>query len=245
MEQRIDSNTKPEFAAGTDPAYIPGLTAPAPARTEAEPEAEEETSQRPEETTGEAEETGEATVSDALATEAADGAVDGSGTDDDAADGQDSVKSQDGDASEDGDAGQDGDATQDGDAAAEGSGASSDDEAAPEGEGEGEGEAEAPRGSADGEGGPVFEVSDRRGSIRVDAEGVRFRLDDQEAEFDWAEIGAVEVRTGRFGRRFTVTVHLSSRRWFNAEVEAGARSDLKVWTAELDEALDAHFEEEA
>lgn len=69
------------------------------------------------------------------------------------------------------------------------------------------------------------------------------RLDDREAEFDWSEIGAVEVRTGRFGRRFTVTVHLSSRRWFNAEVEAGSRGDLKTWTAEFDEALDAYFEE--
>ncbi|WP_406145335.1 hypothetical protein [Streptomyces sp. NBC_01012] len=234
MEQRIDSNTKPEFAAGTDPAYIPGLTAPAPARTEAEPEAEEGTSQRLEETTGEAEGTGEAAVSDALATEAADGSVDGSGADDGDAS-KDSVKSQDSDTS------RDGDTSQAGDAATEGSAASSDDEAATEAESE----SEASRGGADGEDGPVFEVSDRRGSIRVDAEGVRFRLDDQEAEFDWAEIGAVEVKTGRFGRRFTVTVHLSSRRWFNAEVEAGARSDLKVWTAELDEALDAHFEEEA
>ena len=33
VEQSIDSTTKPEFAAGTDPAYIPGLTAPAPAVT--------------------------------------------------------------------------------------------------------------------------------------------------------------------------------------------------------------------
>ncbi len=72
-------------------------------------------------------------------------------------------------------------------------------------------------------------MSDRRGSIRVAREGVRFRLDDQEAEFGWDEIGAVETTPARFGRRFTVTVHLSTRRWFNAEVEAGSRSELKAW----------------
>jgi hypothetical protein len=91
--------------------------------------------------------------------------------------------------------------------------------------------------------GPVFAVSDRRGSITADLDGVRFTLDDQEAEFTWDEIGAVEVRTGRFGRRFTVRVHLSPRRWFDAEVEASARRLLKKWTAELDGVLDAYFEE--
>lgn len=40
-----------------------------------------------------------------------------------------------------------------------------------------------------------------------------------------------------------MTVHMSTRRWFNAEVEAPARSSLKEWAAELDEVLDAYFEE--
>ncbi|MFB4421354.1 hypothetical protein C5F59_009690 [Streptomyces sp. QL37] len=208
MEQRIDSNTKPEFAAGTDPAYIPGLTAPAPARTEADAEAEEAAPRKP----GEAEETRETGTADALA----EGVVDDSTDAPDAA----SDAASDGTVSDDTAGGDEVPA----DAAATAA------------------EAVPGKGAAD-EDGPVFEVSDRRGSIRVDADGVRFRLDDQEAEFDWSEIGAVEVKTGRFGRRFTVTVHLSSRRWFNAEVEAGARSDLKKWTTELDEALDAHFEE--
>lgn len=91
--------------------------------------------------------------------------------------------------------------------------------------------------------GPVFEARDRRGSITADREGVRFRLDDQEADFWWDEIGAVEIKTPRFGRRFTVTVHVSSRRWFDAEVEADTRNRLKEWTAELDAVLDAYFEE--
>ncbi|WP_327113525.1 hypothetical protein OG206_07475 [Streptomyces sp. NBC_01341] len=202
MEQRIDSNTKPEFAAGTDPAYIPGLTAPAPARTEAD-------------------------------AEAADAAPEDAGGHDDTdvqdtADIQDAVVEQ---PAGDRAAGPD-------DAVLSGTAVTDDDE----GTAAVTGAAGTDEPGATGDG-PVFEVSDRRGSIRVDAEGVRFRLDDQEAEFDWSEIGAVEVTTGRFGRRFTVTVHLSSRRWFNAEVEADARGRLKEWTAELDAALDAHFEE--
>ncbi|MFJ2439634.1 hypothetical protein ACIOWG_04055 [Streptomyces sp. NPDC087658] len=91
--------------------------------------------------------------------------------------------------------------------------------------------------------GPVFEVSDRRGSITADRDGIRFRLDEEEADFRWDELGAVEVNSPRFARRFTVTAHLSTRRWFTAEVEAPARSTLKEWTAELDTVLDAYFEE--
>ncbi|MEU1223526.1 hypothetical protein [Streptomyces microflavus] len=177
MEQSIDSNKKPEFAAGTDPAFIPlpGLAAPAAIRkTEPEAEAGTETDPEPE---------------DAPRAEAA---------------------------------------------AAPGS------DAEPEAE---ESDAQEQAEEKEAGEGPVFEVSDRRGSIRVAREGIRFRLDDQEAEFDWAEIGAVEMNPARFGRRFTVTVHLSTRRWFNAEVEAASRTQLKEWPAELDAALDAYFEE--
>ncbi|MGP3635233.1 hypothetical protein ACTU45_18005 [Streptomyces sp. 24-1644] len=178
MEQRIDSKTQPEFAAGTDPAFIPGLTAPVTARTEEDVEP------------------ADSLAEDAAVAEPADKAAE---------------------------------------AAAEpeaGPGAEADDAAAPDA---------AERPAEDD--GPVFEVSDRRGSIRADRAGIRFRLDDQEADFTWDEIGAVEVRTARFGRRFTVTVHVSSRRWFNAEVEAATRSALKEWPARLDAALDAYFEE--
>ncbi|MDX3373021.1 hypothetical protein PV390_01275 [Streptomyces sp. ME02-6991-2A] len=175
MEQSIDSNKKPEFAAGTDPAFIPlpGLAAPVATRkTEPESEAAPETDP---ETDPELDEAPEA-AAEAPDTEA------------------DAV-------------------------------------AGAEGEAEG------------AEDGPVFEISDRRGSIRVAREGVRFTLDDQEADFDWSEIGAVEMNPARFGRRFTVTVHLSTRRWFNAEVEAASRAQLKEWPAELDTVLDAYFEE--
>lgn len=91
--------------------------------------------------------------------------------------------------------------------------------------------------------GTSFEVSDRRGSISAGPAGVRFTLDDQQADFGWDEIGAVELKPARFGRRFTVTVHLSSKRWFNGEVEAESRGSLKEWAEGFDAVLDAYFEE--
>ncbi|MFD4024135.1 hypothetical protein ACFWRV_11540 [Streptomyces sp. NPDC058576] len=181
MEQSIDSNKKPEFAAGTDPAFIPlpGLAAPAGTR---KPEAESEAGPEAE--------------------EIRDGELEP--------------------AAEEGDAGKEPEAAEEAAAVGDDADAEAEDE---------------------DEEGPVFEVGDRRGSIRVAREGVRFRLDDQEADFGWDEIGAVETTPARFGRRFTVTVHLSTRRWFNAEVEAESRSQLKGWPAELDKVLDAYFEE--
>lgn len=175
MEQRIDPNTQPAYAAGTDPAYIPGLTAPRPAGTaQEEPEPTEEP------------------VSDDAAVEPV---------------------------------------SEDAEPVAE---AAEDEEDAKDAKDESE------DGAADG---PSFEVSDRRGSISADRAGIRFTLDDQEADFRWDEIGAVELKPARFGRRFTVTVHMSTRRWFNAEVEAAARSSLKEWTEGFDAVLDAYFEE--
>ncbi|MFB7246882.1 hypothetical protein CW362_35115 [Streptomyces populi] len=92
--------------------------------------------------------------------------------------------------------------------------------------------------------GPVFEASDRRASIRADHSGVVLRLDDQEAEFRWDEIGAVETETPRFGKRFTVTVHTPERRWYPIEIEANARARFKEWEEQLDAVLDAYFEDD-
>ncbi|MGC5395398.1 hypothetical protein ACPXCP_06550 [Streptomyces sp. DT20] len=183
MEQRIDPNTQPAYAAGTDPAYIPGLTAPrATGKADEEPERTEEPA------------TEDAVPEDAAPAEA--------------------------------------------EAASEG--AESDGEAVAEAADDEEDEDEKANTDEDG---PAFEVSDRRGSITADREGIRFTLDDQEADFRWDEIGAVELKPARFGRRFTITVHMSSMRWFNAEVEAAARSSLKEWTEGFDAVLDACFEE--
>ncbi|MEV0223663.1 hypothetical protein [Streptomyces sp. NPDC050704] len=93
------------------------------------------------------------------------------------------------------------------------------------------------------EGSPVFEASDRRAKIVADHRGVRLRLDDQEAEFRWDEIGAVETESPRFGKRFTITVHTPDRRWYPIEIEAKARTSFKDWEAQLDEVLDTYFDD--
>ncbi|MGW0854604.1 hypothetical protein [Streptomyces sp. NPDC002690] len=202
MEQSIDSNKKPEFAAGTDPAYIPGLTAPVPVRTGTEDD--------------------EAPPEPADATDSVDGAGD--------ADIQDAVPAEE---SENSDAPED--------AVGEKSGEE------PEGSADADADADDADADADADdadsGAPVFEISDRRGSIRVDRSGIRFTLDDQQADFDWSEVSAVEVKTARTARRFTLTVHISSRRWFNGEVVAESRKRLKEWPEELDVVLDSYFEE--
>jgi hypothetical protein len=92
--------------------------------------------------------------------------------------------------------------------------------------------------------GPVFEAADRRARIVADHKGVRLSLDDQSCEFRWDEVGAVETETGRFGKRFTVTVHTPDRRWYPIEIEATSRSRFKEWEAALDEVLDAYFEDD-
>lgn len=104
----------------------------------------------------------------------------------------------------------------------------------------GDGDAEEPDASVDG---PVFEASDRRARIAADARGVRLRLDEEECEFRWDEIGAVETETPRFGKRYTVTVHTPDRRWYPIEIEATARARFAEWDEQLDAVLDAYFED--
>ncbi|WP_432157069.1 hypothetical protein [Streptomyces sp. bgisy153] len=91
--------------------------------------------------------------------------------------------------------------------------------------------------------GPVFEAADRRARIVADHRGVQLFLDDQECEFRWDEIGAVETETGRFGKRFTVTVHTPGQRWYPIEIEATSRSLFPEWEKRLDAVLDAYFED--
>jgi hypothetical protein len=105
----------------------------------------------------------------------------------------------------------------------------------------GDGEAEEPDASAVA--GPVFEASDRRARITADARGVRLRLDEEECEFRWDEIGAVETETPRFGKRYTVTVHTPDRRWYPIEIEATSRARFAEWDDRLDAVLDAYFDD--
>lgn len=98
---------------------------------------------------------------------------------------------------------------------------------------------------ADAADGPVFEASDRRAKIVADARGVRLSLDEERCEFRWDEIGAVETAAGRFGKRFTVTVHTPDRRWYPIEIDAPARGRITEWESQLDAVLDAYFDENA
>ncbi|MFE1263375.1 hypothetical protein ACFW5X_22940 [Streptomyces albogriseolus] len=190
MEQRIgSSSSKPLEGAGFDPAFIPGLTAPATGREEDAKDTKDAPGTD-----------GDGTVADA-ATEAAPEA-------------EESEKPGDSPAAE---------AAETVEAAEE----SEDDEPEP-----------APEG-------PVFEASDRRAALVADHRGVRLRLDDQECEFRWDEIGAVETETARFGKRYTVTVHTPDRRWYPLEIDADSRSRFAEWDAALDKVLDAYFDDGA
>ncbi|GHG36620.1 hypothetical protein ACWEV9_06830 [Streptomyces albogriseolus] len=190
MEQRIgSSSSKPLEGAGFDPAFIPGLTAPATGREEDAKDTKDAPGTD-----------GDGTVADA-ATEAAPEA-------------EESEKPGDSPAAE---------AAEAVEAAEE----SEDDEPEP-----------AP-------GGPVFEASDRRAALVADHRGVRLRLDDQECEFRWDEIGAVETETARFGKRYTVTVHTPDRRWYPLEIDADSRRRFAEWDAALDKVLDAYFDDGA
>ncbi|MCK8435423.1 hypothetical protein G3I77_21105 [Streptomyces sp. D2-8] len=122
--------------------------------------------------------------------------------------------------------------------------AGEDDETAPEPAETAEASPSEPAEDAEADG-PVFEASDRRARMVADHRGVRLSLDDQECEFRWDEIGAVETETARFGKRYTVTVHTPDRRWYPIEIEAPARSHFKEWDEQLDAVLDAYFEEDA
>ncbi|MEU2659032.1 hypothetical protein ABZ615_27400 [Streptomyces sp. NPDC007325] len=124
-------------------------------------------------------------------------------------------------------------------------------DAVPEAETAAEVEAEAEVEEADAEDvarpapgdGPSFEAADRRGRIVADAEGVRLSYDEEACEFRWDELAAVESEKGRFGKRFTVTVHTPDRRWYPIEIIAPDRGHIAGWEAELDAVLDAYFDE--
>ena len=173
-------------AAGFDPAYIPGITAPRP---------------------DEPKEAAEPSPEDAVPDEAAVAA--------DAVDDVDDERAESADAAEE-------------------------DTAEAEAE---TAEAVAEDGDEEEADGPVFKASDHRGSISAGRRGVTLLLDGETAEFDWSEIGAVEIDTPRFGRRFSVTVYTTARRWYSADVAASSRKALKEWTTELDAVLDTYFED--
>ncbi|MEY6568927.1 hypothetical protein AB8B12_29185 [Streptomyces sp. PGLac3x] len=104
-------------------------------------------------------------------------------------------------------------------------------------------EATEPEGTEAPADGPVFEAADRRAAVTADADGIRLRLDAQEAEFTWEEVAAVESSVSRFGRRLLVAVHTPGPWRYPAEVEADGKEQAKEWLTSLDAVLDAYFEE--
>lgn len=223
VEKRIDENAAPLHlhAASTDPGYIPGITPSkpvAPADADAAlvaPAAAEEP-----DTTATAEKREDADPDDSATPEPQSAA------------GQDATADDDRPADEGADASTDAGADEGADKGGlDGSGTAAEDTD------KGAEEDEAAEDS------PSFDAQDHRGSITIDRTGIRFRLDDQEADFDWDEIGAVEHSTSRFGRRLTVTAHTLASRAYPTEVQAPDKATLKRWTTELDDVLDAYFEE--
>ncbi|MDH6225304.1 hypothetical protein M2169_002274 [Streptomyces sp. MJP52] len=93
--------------------------------------------------------------------------------------------------------------------------------------------------------GPVLEAKDFRARIVADHAGIRLSLDDQECDFRWDEVGAVETQTSKLGKRYTVVVHTPDQRWYWIEIDAKSRADVARWDSELDAVLDAYFEEAA
>ncbi|MFE9537346.1 hypothetical protein [Streptomyces sp. NPDC006691] len=91
--------------------------------------------------------------------------------------------------------------------------------------------------------GPSCEIADRVGSIVAGRGGVRLRLMDEEADFRWDEISAVEYRTPRWTRRFEVVVYTPNHRRFSHDIQATDRATLTRWTEQLDAVLDAYFED--
>ncbi|GHJ35337.1 hypothetical protein [Streptomyces sp. TS71-3] len=247
MEQRKDLKIQPVQVASTDPAFISGLM---PSGRD-EPE-----DQRDGAATDQAEQDDAAATADADGSRAAGkedapedsgdaeadqepGAAEGEAPlaeDDDEAEGTTGEADEESAVAE---------ATED--TATEASGGSGDSEVSDASDASGGSEDSDATDTSDAEDGgkPAFEAKDRRGSIAIDADGVRFTLDDQAAEWTWEEIAAVEYETTRFTRRLTVTAHTPDRRWYPAEVQAPDKSALKEWTARLDEVLDAYFEEES
>ncbi|WP_407565411.1 hypothetical protein [Streptomyces sp. 184] len=214
MEENKGLNVTPVNAAATDPAALPGLVLPPPDDSEEEKD-KKETTEKEEATAAEADVEKEDAPEDAKESRGSKGA-------EDAEDAADAEASADTEASEE----------------AEGAAADTADGDADE---DTDTDADTDKKADDGDG-PVFEAADRRGSVTVDSTGVRFQLDDTEAEFTWPEIGAVEYKTSRFGRRLVLSVH-DSRGICPAEVEAPDKATLKAWATDLEQALDAYFEE--
>ncbi|MFD3332643.1 serine/threonine-protein kinase [Streptomyces sp. NPDC058700] len=80
---------------------------------------------------------------------------------------------------------------------------------------------------------PALVAADGDCGVVADADGIRFEVFDEEAEFAWAEIGSVEYGAVRRGRQLRVVVTLYNGSAYECEVN-GRATLVKEWVAQLD-----------
>ncbi|MGA5062800.1 protein kinase domain-containing protein [Streptomyces exfoliatus] len=80
---------------------------------------------------------------------------------------------------------------------------------------------------------PALVAADGDCGVIADADGIRFEVFDEEAEFSWPEIGSVEYESARRGRQFRVVVTLYDGSAYDCEVN-GRSALVKEWIAQLD-----------
>ncbi|MFC8761163.1 serine/threonine-protein kinase [Streptomyces sp. NPDC057193] len=84
---------------------------------------------------------------------------------------------------------------------------------------------------------PDFAAADRNSGIAVDAGGLSLHLFGEEAEFVWAEIGAVRYERIRRGRALRVSVHLYDGSVYDCEVDGRRAARVDEWILRLDPVL--------
>ncbi|MEU7294120.1 serine/threonine-protein kinase [Streptomyces exfoliatus] len=80
---------------------------------------------------------------------------------------------------------------------------------------------------------PALVAADGDCGVIADADGIRFEVFDEEAEFSWPEIGSVEYASARRGRQLRVVVTLYDGSAYDCEVN-GRSALVKEWIAQLD-----------
>ncbi|MFD3536021.1 protein kinase [Streptomyces sp. NPDC058664] len=84
---------------------------------------------------------------------------------------------------------------------------------------------------------PDFVAADRNSGVAVDADGVSLHFFGEEADFGWAEIGAVRYERLRRGRALKVAVHLYDGSVYDCEVDGRRAARVDEWIRGLDPVL--------
>lgn len=89
---------------------------------------------------------------------------------------------------------------------------------------------------------PAIMAADHEASIAADGDGIVFRLDGTEAEFEWSEIAAIEYTASRRGRQLVVRIGLYDGASYTCEVSGRRKADVDEWLGQLDLVVDRHFD---